>query len=57
MKQMAWTCIGSAMREIARKPEAVWQKLTDKGLAVMTRVLAVFAFPRMVAPDKIHPVE
>jgi hypothetical protein len=57
MKQMAWTCISSAMREIARPPEAVWQKLTDKRLAVLTRVLAVLAFPRMVAPDRIRPVE
>jgi hypothetical protein len=49
MKQMAWTCIGSAMREIARTPAAVWPKLADKGLAVLTRVLAGFAFPRIVA--------
>ena len=57
MKLIAWTCIWSAMREIARPPEAVWQKIAEKGLAVLTRVLAVFAFPRMVAPDKIRPVE
>ena len=57
MKWMAWTCISNAMREIARPPAAVCPKLTHKGLAVLTRVLAVFAFPRMVAPDKIRPVE
>jgi hypothetical protein len=49
--------VDRAICEIARPPEAVWQKLTDKGLAVLTRVLAVFAFPRLVAPDRIRPVE
>lgn len=28
-------CISSTMREIARTPEAVWQKFTDNGLAVL----------------------